>query len=356
MRFHTHISCAFLLTFIVTVVHAQSTDTALTSRKGVLLLRNGQTLEGNVTRTGDDYLVTRGVTSELRLPAASVEFVCDSLETLYQRKLALLGRATSRTDHIELARWCLQHELTARAADQTLMAFALEPNGVGLDVIERQLLTFEPTHDDTAQVAAKVHSVPTTQEIEATIDALPAGSVQQFVTSVQPLLMNRCATNGCHGHTGESEFQLLRPNSRQSLSRRMTQRNLVSALDFVNRDDPRQSQLLTMMRSPHGGRGAIFSEAETHQMQLLTKWVTGLFGQSVAALPASVAKPPAFLLQTRPEAMAELMNAIPQDAPPAEVSSNPATRTPPVDDYQPRDPFDPEIFNRRTQRQFSDPG
>jgi hypothetical protein len=350
MRLQNCLIYVFLGLFVVSGALAQSPQTIVISEEGIVLLRNGQTLKGRITRTGDYYLVTRGVTSELRLLAISVEVVCADMQALYEHKLSHLEHG-SRAGHLALARWCLQQDLTARAADQTLVAFALDPNGAGLDMIERQLLATERRADEATTKTSKVRVAPTLHEIEQRVDELPVGAVYQFVTTVQPLLINRCATNGCHGLRSESEFRLLRPNSHQSLSRRMTHRNLFATLGYVDREDPRQSKLLTVIRTPHGGGAAVFSEAETHQVQLLEKWLAVLAQRPTANLPASVAKPPEFLLQTRAEAIVEFLDGVsaaensPAAIPPGEGQPGNLAEV-----YEPRDPFDPEIFNRRFRR------
>jgi hypothetical protein len=354
MRSQFCFAYALLASFVVSEALAQSSETTVTSAEGIVLLHNGQTLKGHITRTGDYYLVTRGVTSVLRLPAVSVEIVCSDLEELYQYKKSQLERG-SCAGHVDLARWCLRHDLTARAADQTLAAFALDSSHSGLGTIERRLLATERPAADVSAVTIGARVVPTFNEIEQTIAELPVGAVQQFVTSVQPLLINRCATNGCHGPRSESDFRLLRPNTRQAMSRRMTQRNLFSSLEYIDRGNSHQSKLLTIAKAPHGGGAAVFSEAEWHQVQVLEKWVAGLASQPTANLPASVAKPPAFLLQTRAESIARFLSGISTD------ETSPATTPPEAvqrvnrgEEYQPRDPFDPEIFNRRFQRNASD--
>ncbi|MDP6718949.1 MAG: hypothetical protein QGF59_09885, partial [Pirellulaceae bacterium] len=113
----------------------------------------------------------------------------------------------------------------------------------------------------------------------------------------------------------------------------------------------RQSKLVTMARTQHGGREAVFSETETHQVQMLAKWIADLASQPIANLPASIAGPPAFLLQTRAEAVAESINAFStDDTSPAATPSKTSRGANLAEEYQPRDPFDPEIFNRRFQR------
>ncbi len=360
MRFPARLTTALWLTVVASSVCAQSTESNLTSSEGVVLLRNGQTLEGNITRTGDDYLVTRGATSEVRLPAAAVELVCANLESLYQHRVATIVPG-DRASHLALARWCLQHDLIARAADQALSAFALDSSPQGLAVLERQLLATERQPETAEAGTTQGRTTPSLHEIAGTIEALPAGTVPEFVNSIQPLLLNRCATSGCHGLTSSAEFKLLRPSSRQALSRRMTHRNLFAALAYVDRTHPNQSRLLTLPRSPHGGQGAVFSEAEAHQIQMLAKWVAGIADQTVDDLPQSVAKPPAVLLQTRADAIKSLQNDFSNNESPVPHTSDDNGPTIPgaiektSDDYQPRDPFDPEVFNRRAKRTAAEP-
>src|SRR5688572_987920 len=55
-------------------------QTSLTPHAGLLVLRNGQVLEGEITQAGDYYIVTLGGTSEIRIKASEVEAVCGSLD------------------------------------------------------------------------------------------------------------------------------------------------------------------------------------------------------------------------------------------------------------------------------------
>src|SRR5688500_8834439 len=103
----------------------------LTPQAGLLVLRNGQVLEGEVTQAGDYYVVTLGGTSEIRLKATEVEAVCGSLEEAYEFKASHLSGAGARP-HLELAEWCLRHELHARCAAQLVAAMRLEPEHPGL--------------------------------------------------------------------------------------------------------------------------------------------------------------------------------------------------------------------------------
>ena len=67
---------------------AQAAD-AVPSTAGVLVLRNGSVLTGQVVRTGDHYLIT-GEGVETRLRAGDVDFFCRDLTEAYARKRLVL--------------------------------------------------------------------------------------------------------------------------------------------------------------------------------------------------------------------------------------------------------------------------
>ena len=70
------------------------------------------------------------------------------------------------------------------------------------------------------------------------VRSLPPGVVETFTQSVQPVLMNHCATGGCHAPQSETGLRLFRVPTGKQASRRITQRNLYSVLPFVDRDNP----------------------------------------------------------------------------------------------------------------------
>src|SRR4051794_25589052 len=85
-------------------------QTALAPQSGVLVLRNGQVLEGDVIRAGDYYIVSRGEGSELRLKLDEIELLCGSMDEAYEFKVRHVPVASVKS-HLELAKWCLRHGL-----------------------------------------------------------------------------------------------------------------------------------------------------------------------------------------------------------------------------------------------------
>src|SRR5436190_510005 len=83
---------------------AAAGQSSVAPEAGVLVLRNGQVLEGDVTRAGDYYVVGRGEGSELRLKADEVELLCSSMDEAYEFKVRHLSGLSAKS-HVELAKW-----------------------------------------------------------------------------------------------------------------------------------------------------------------------------------------------------------------------------------------------------------
>jgi len=285
---------------------------------GVALLRNGHSIEGDITR--DDGVVTIDFSGgQVRVRDAEVEHVCGSLLEGYQWKRSLI-QVGNVHHHLELAQWALRNGLPGPAAVELADATAADPKHPMIAHLQRRLkMALEPPPTGRADAAA--HG-PTNEELDRMVRGLPQGTVEMFTQHVQPVLMNHCATSGCHGPQSGSEMQLLRTTSGRQAGRRLTQRNLYAVLQFVDRENPMQSRLLTAPNGPHGtAEYAIFSERQAAQYKHLIDWVARLGREPLANRPTP----------RTPRA------STPADAPDAVV---------PASFDQPADPFDPEAFNR----------
>src|SRR4051812_10081014 len=113
MRIYVGVFLAGLIAFIAGVALAQLPDAAISPQQGVILLQNGELLTGTVSVVGDRLnLVDRD--TETFIQRSDVAVVCrDKHECyLYKRRGVELGRVQ---DHIELAQWCLTHDLLDEA-------------------------------------------------------------------------------------------------------------------------------------------------------------------------------------------------------------------------------------------------
>jgi hypothetical protein len=254
--------------------------------------------------------------------------------------------------HIELAEWCLRHGLLARAADQVLIAGLREPSHARLRELDRRLTArISPDPSPDSKVVSYTPAV-SAHPAEA-LDLEPI-LVQQFTTTIQPILFNRCASFQCHGG-GSSAYRLIRPGSGQVPTSRMTQRNLRATLVYVDRMEPEHSRLMAMAQQPHGRVStAIFHEKTGNQLELLTGWVRRLRTRPVRPAPvnepSSTWQPPTaeWPPRTALPATPPSTGTPPGSAPAADSTEAPLPTGPaPAPALPSSDPFDPAAFNER---------
>jgi hypothetical protein len=200
---------------------------------------------------------------------------------------------------------------------------------------------------------------------------LPNGVVEVFTRKVQPVLVNNCSTAGCHQLGGKQAFQLDRALLRGEANRRTTMHNLEAALALVDRAHPDQSPLLTVPRKTHGGTaGPIFGPRQQQAFNHLVDWVALVEPPRETAAPvADAATTPVDVSVAGGEgdATAGAQTPVVSQLPPRRRSAVRAAavteddtittlRTPhrlqygaQAKSWQPRDEFDPEIFNRGQQ-------
>jgi hypothetical protein len=332
----------------------------LAPQPGVLVLRSGRVLRGEIVRVGDRYRVVLGGQDEVGVPADSVELQAATLAAAYHVRAQQLSPRSTAADHLALADWCVRYELWDEAAQELAAARALEPDGASAQALERRLrLAARPSPPDSGPGPAVAPPPPAPLDLEGYCRDLPPGTVEAFTNQIQPLLINRCGTSGCHGPRCESAFQLLYPSANRVLPRHTTQRNLYSVLRYVDRQHPETSPLLVQATTPHGnGARAAVSARDQNQLAKLVNWIQTAAGPRAAAtqLPSSgpVLAPVAALrgvttLQSTPAPTSRAA-----EPPPAAAGSGTATESPaPAErtaSASGEDPFDPEIFNRRYLR------
>ncbi len=326
--------------------------------EGVLILRNGQAVAGSLTRAGDHYFVAMP-DGEIRLRADDVEMACRDLDDAYARKRAVLSVGDAHR-HLELAGWCLRHRMLGPAAAELADAMRADPHHPGIALLQRRLkLAMQPEEAEAGEsdLEPPGNLGPSREELDAMVRRLPTGIVESFTSDVQPLLMNNCTASGCHGPNSEHELRLLRVARNRPGGRRVTQQNLHTILQWVDRDAPERSKLLTVPIEPHGGMDRpVFTQRELGQLQQLADWVGRLRNPAEREeVPASVSR------MDRPAAPAQPAAVPVAPADPFSAAAEPPSGTaaePPAD--RPRvqrgaslegaqsvDPFDPSIFNRQ---------
>ncbi|MBC7855373.1 MAG: hypothetical protein IAF94_18240 [Pirellulaceae bacterium] len=337
-------------------------EPALAPREGVLLLKNGHVMQGSITKAGDYFVLTLGKTGEVRLPAADVEAPCVDLDDAYRYQAALLSSKKAEP-HLALAQWCLRYGLRQQAEDQVAFARQLEPTHGKIAQIELRLKTATEAPPPSGARAESSSTTVGVKQLDETLAELPKGSMERFSVVIQPMLINRCGANGCHGPTAKSNFHLLRPSAGQMMSKRFSQRNLFTVLQYIDKDNPAESRLVTMPQEKHGSTLApVFDKRSQHQLDDLISWAKLLAKEPPqAALPTTIG--PAQTLLTQAGGTTKTGGKVPPNIAPMNAGENAengkpkAPRAPSVNDLKsevkgregaaPRDPFDPEIFNRK---------
>ncbi len=197
---------SILLVGLASILKAQGPDGA--TGQQLLLLHNGQALEGRISRSDDVYRVVLP-NGEIRVKPSDVDLLCKDFEEAYQRKRAAIPVGSLR-DHLDLAQWCQQHKLYDHAAAELADAATIAPDNPMVGFLQRRLrITLEPQPERPKAEIAADNSLPN-DELDRMIRGLPQKAVENFTQSVQPLLMNNCTASGCHGPQSESGLRLQR--------------------------------------------------------------------------------------------------------------------------------------------------
>jgi hypothetical protein len=285
-----------------------------------LLLANGLVIEGEITRIDDQYRIVRdGGTTWL--PADRSAVLCADLSGAYQ---VLRGRTDARNPdaRLRLARWCERMGLREQAVAEVRVALAIRPHHVDA----QRFLKHLQSPATIVQAAATAPAPPPPAVPEPPPVEVGAEALKRFVTKVQPVLMNACAT--CHAAPTATAFRLQRVYADGLNNRPATHANLAATAAHVDRAHPARSKLLTMATTAHGG-GTIppLRDRSVPAFRQLDEWAA-MMAPDAAPTPAT-APPPADA-----EVGTESANA-----PPAPAKEQPADK--------PDDPFDPAIFNRQ---------
>jgi hypothetical protein len=391
-------SIAWIFVFIVLsgVVKAQDDLTAALStigdgESGVVLLQDGGVLEGQITRAADWYVVGRAG-GQMQVAATRVLYVCRSLHEAYEYRRHRLSQPTGET-HLALAEWCLRHELLEEAETELTTARELRANERKQSLLDRRLAAAKERPKQTASIPTPTTSPVANHEKSppATNPDLPPGVLELFTRKVQPVLVNNCTASKCHEPSGRQSFQLNRALLRGEANRRTTMQNLSATLALVDRAHPEVSPLLTVPRKTHGGMtGPVFGPRQQHAFKHLAEWV------ALVAPPARTAEPAANegeeniptspaergkrksapktayaqpIAKMKDPAAAQKPAANSEVTPIADPAVQPAVAIEEengitslrtrrrlryggsLESWKPRDPFDPEIFNRRQRAQ-----
>lgn len=315
----------------------------------VIVLQDGGVMRGRVTRDGERFVLARG-TGQTFIPASKVLLVAASLEEAYQLRRKSLNPPTA-DGHLILAEWCLRHDLISNAQREIASACALEPRHARLELLERRLAL--ANERQRAQASIVVRGAPETAPMpvsstpaDTAIGDLTPVAVERFTRKVQPVLVNSCTSAGCHQVGGATKFQLDRAILRGVSNRRTTMNNLAATLALVDRERPRLSPLLTVPRQTHGGmKQPVLGPRREAAFRHLDEWVALVAAQTAQPLPPQT--PNESVESDAALGAADFREGQLPAEPAATDAVSPTRYGARLEHWQPRDPFDPEIFNRK---------
>jgi hypothetical protein len=285
------------------------------------------------------------------------------LDEAYQRKqtVAALGDVDARLD---LAHWCVQHGLYGYSARELAIASRVDPRNPRIALLLRHIEVEQsaPQPRAIANAAERNAAAPSDQELERLWARLPPSAVESFRLTVQPLLLNACATSGCHTDQSRSAFHLSRVPLDRSASRRQTLLNLFATVAQVDRDKVQDSKLLTMAISPHGGMpNPPLTRHQIDQLRVLLGWSRQIAARDpsppldAAAMDAGASlHADAFFgaahgaaTTARPTFSPTVVDATAETAPAATQPRQAARPREQATHAPQNDPFDASAFNRR---------
>jgi hypothetical protein len=310
------VSCFFL-----TVLFSVAATAAPPSVGTMLILDNGQVLEGRIDRVGERYRVVKDG-GETWLPATRVQAVCADLTAAYHTLSSRIG-ATDADGRLRLARWCESVGLREHAILETNAALSIQPNHAAAKRYSQHL--HEPPVVQTAATTPTPTPLPVSEPppVEVSAEAL-----KRFTTRVQPLLMNACAK--CHAGPTAAAFKLQRVYPGDPNHRTATYWNLAATAVHIDSANLNASKLLTLAATVHGGESTPLVR-DRAPYKTLEDWA-----QLIAA-------------ERRPKKATSVPSTRPQL-----VESVTETKT--EKEVGPTDAFDPAIFNRQHHPNPTSPG
>ncbi len=248
------------------------------SGEGYLLLHTGVVLHGDVQPHGTDVHVVDG-TARMVKKASEIRFIGKTKLDLYQHQLREIARLGTG-EHLHFAYWCTENGLLDHAGLHYLELRDRIPNDPKFKQLEvllhQKLIEDEESRKLFGMGPKRPTQIPretrdTVQRASATEPEIPLGSrvSVEYRDYVLPILRNRCGQSGCHGVQGPT--QLMFPTA-NAMAFATLQKSLHSAVAKVNRTQPSESPLLKMSTQAHSTQAKpSFDIGNSKDLELLTR-------------------------------------------------------------------------------------
>ncbi|MCA8988441.1 MAG: hypothetical protein KDA78_12400, partial [Planctomycetaceae bacterium] len=219
-------------------------------QQGMLVLTDGRILTGQIQTLQRGYLI-ESESGRITIPFANVTCFAQSLPEAYRIQRDAMVKPTA-DQHVSLAEWCLTNKLFSEAEREINSALALQPqHGNAKRLLERfdKETPKQPDFTDRERKET-MDQILIAKEFSTArpIANLEPALAREFVTSIEPLLMNRCSNTSCHGTTSPSDFRLTQKWNIRGQTRHISDQNLQAVLGQINPLQPEQSPLLAILR------------------------------------------------------------------------------------------------------------
>ena len=356
-----------------------------------LMLRNGTVFSGQITAQNSKYTIQIDSKTQMTYDPGRVWVIADSLGEIYEFYRARL-QPGDLNGQLEFARWCVSQKLWAEAEQEIeTLRLAGVPDaqlrGMALTV-QRAIAgpvaapTFVMPKPKTPAPRDELRPVPPTSrashvpapspqtlpavddkpkpivnsvfsfydqpgfENDARVQEAIDGSVQQeavtqFNETVHWAVVQACA--GCHYPENEklalaSSFSLDIPSAKHKATLTQSRHNLDQLLTLINRENPGNSRLLSLLSQPHGPLKEPPITVDSDDFRAIQQWIYRSGIVDAGREPETRVVP----------ANAESIDAEPTPVPATAESLQlprllPGSLGPEID---PARPYDPAAFNR----------
>ncbi|MSU77960.1 MAG: hypothetical protein EXS16_07675 [Gemmataceae bacterium] len=253
------------------LLHAQDTEKERTKGQ-VLILKNGNVMEGNIEKVGGQYCLRKGK-SEVWIAADKITQLCADWEDAYTYAQKFI-KQDSAVDRVRLARWCQLHNLHEKSLLEARIALNLDPSNSDakqiITYLERELN--EPNRPNPAKLAAKQEPIKAPPFVDVTTDTLIG-----FQSRVQPILFNACVTCHASGHGGKLHLDRASTTRQQAAA----QHNLAAIMSYIDFDRPAVSPLLLKAITAHGDAPhAPIKNRDAKPFQAIQQWIEQMIARN----------------------------------------------------------------------------
>ncbi|HBE70036.1 MAG TPA: hypothetical protein DDW52_17965 [Planctomycetaceae bacterium] len=207
---------------------------AIASDRSYVLLQSASKSEtvqsGIVTEDPRGYTIELTPDSKAWVPRNRVQFIGKSLQEVYAFRCQRISYWSSG-DHLEMARWCIRHDLVDEASrhyleiptryqdrpqirqvGQQIKSKLLADNGFRQYLgLPQETAVAAPSGRSFAAAASANQAQGTVVTASATSPSISQEAKTRFFSRVQPILQNRCSQAACHGFRSSNDLRLLEP-------------------------------------------------------------------------------------------------------------------------------------------------